>query len=172
MVEGDGSADRLRALMAGGEPVLHQVSFQMGCFGMLERGKIGFEELFGSRRKKFDRRSCVEGNVLHRFTLPACGLEDAMLQIDRSLARYITRMNRHKGLGAAVFHPVNRAVVMPVRAGDPDVAAIVMDPGAGVADGPVVRCSVRICAKNRIPAGNGISCDQAPDPVWRAREGL
>jgi hypothetical protein len=63
-------------------------------------------------------------------------------------------------------------MVVSLGAGHPDVTSLAMDPAAGMADGPVIRCSGRIkfSSEHFVLAGHRISCDQVSDPVWGARE--
>jgi hypothetical protein len=173
VIEGNGGARRLhRSVATRGEAVLYQMRFKMRCLGMLERRNIRVGELFRSAGEKFDVRVGVIGNVFYRFAPSACGLEDAIFQIERSFSGHVMRMKRNKRLGAVVLYPGNGAVVMPVRAGNPGVAPTVRYPCAGVTDRPVIWRSECARIDDRVPASCRVPCDHAPDSVWRAGEGL
>src|ERR1700733_8431856 len=120
------------------------MSFETRCFGVLERRKIRLEKLFGSGSEEFDWSVRIEGNAFNGFTFSSTGLEDTVLQVDRSLPCYIVRVHRHIALRATIFDPANRAVMMSLCAGHPDIAVLAMDPGACVTDRPVIRRCVRI----------------------------
>jgi hypothetical protein len=148
------------------------VRLKVWCLGVLEGLEIGFEELLGCAVEYFDGGAGVEGDVLHGVALMSAGLEDAMLHVDRRLAGHIVGMDRDVSLVASVFDPMDGAVMVSLGASHPDVAALTIDPAAGVADGPVVRCSGRIkfTSEHFVLAGHGISCDQVSDPVCGAGE--
>jgi hypothetical protein len=139
VVEGDGGPGPRGTLLSGGESVFHQMRFEMRCLCMLERWEIGPEELFGGGVEEFDWCIGVESHVLDRGAPSSSGLEDTMLQIDRSLPCHVVWMQRDVCLRSTVFDPADRAMVMSFCAGHPDVTAVAVDPGARVAEGPVVR---------------------------------
>ena len=91
-----------------------------------------------------------------------------MLQIEWGLAQDIVRMNGHIGSRAAVFHPADRAEVVPVSSGTPGVTAVAVDPGSCVAYRPVVavRTDGGVGGQYRFASGHRISGDKATDVVW------
>ena len=142
------------------------------CLGALEGWEIGFEELLGCAVEYFDGGIGVESDVLYGVALASARLVDAMFHVDWRFAGHIAGMDRDVSFGASIFDPMDGAMVVSLGAGHPDVAALAMDPAAGVADGPVVRCSRRIkfSSEHFVLAGHRISCDQVSDPVWGAGE--
>ncbi len=97
---------------------------------------------------------------------------EAVFQVDGKLAGDVVWVERDVTGGVAGFDPADRAVVVPFGAGDPDVAMLAVDPGAGVADGPVVGSSVgkESGVKDALFAGDGISGDEVADDIGGAGE--
>lgn len=140
VIERDGRASGLGdTVLTGGEAVFHQMRFEVRRLCVLERWEIGLEKFFGGGVEKLDGGIGVEGDMHHGCAFSSGGLEDTMLQVDRSLACYVVWMQRDIRLGTTVFDPADRANVMSFCAGHPDVTAVAVDPGARVAQGPVVR---------------------------------
>ncbi len=99
--------------------------------------------------------------------LSSGGLEDTMFQVERWLSRHVVRMQRNVAGSAANLDPANGAVMVPPCASHPDVAMLVMNPGAGVADGPVVGCAAQVIigSKHRIPSSQRVPRDEAANTI-------
>ena len=168
VIEGDGGPGRPGGtLLTGDESVFHKMRFEMRRLGVLERREIGLEELFRRGVEDFDWGIGVECDALDGRALSSRSLEDTMLQVDRSFACHVVRMQRDVCLRTTVFDPEDRAMVMSFCAGHPDVIAVAIDPGACVTQGPVVwrRVWIKFGAEDRVLAGYGIPCDQATHSI-------
>jgi hypothetical protein len=174
VVEADGSSCCFEVVFfAGSNSVLDEVRLEMRRLGVLEVWKVRPRKLFGSTLEQLDGGVRVEGDVLDRLAFSS-SLKDAVLQVDRCLARDIMRMQGDVALRMSILYPANRAVMVSFGAGDPDIALAVRDPPSGVADGPVVRCCVwvNLRAKHSLLAGYRISPDEAANLIRRTGKGF
>jgi hypothetical protein len=174
VVEADGSSCCSEvAFFAGSNSVLDEVCLKVRCLGVLECWKVRPGKLFGSTLEQLDGGVRVEGDMLDRLAFSS-RLKDAVFQVEGCLARHIMGMQGDVGLRVSILYPANRAVMMPLGAGDPDIALAARDPPPGVADGPVVRCCVwvNLSAKHPLLAGYRISPDEAANLIRRTGKGF
>jgi hypothetical protein len=158
---------------AGSNSVLDEVRLEPRRLGVLECWKVRPRKLFRSTVKQLDGGVRIEGDVLYRLAFSS-RLKDAVFQVDWCLARHIMGMQGNVALHVSILYPANRAVMVPLGAGDPDIALAVRDPPSGVADGPVVRCCVweNLRAKHPLLAGYRISPDEAANLIRRTGKGF
>src|SRR5580704_19240440 len=88
-------------------------------------------------------------------------LVEPVAEIDGWNAALIARVHGHVAEFALILHPMYGAVVVLVRAGDPHVVILTVDPEAGVTHGPVVGVEV---------VGIGEECVPIPETPGITRE--
>src|ERR1700679_2207586 len=86
VIEADGSPRWLRSALFSRDD---QARLDTWCLYALERRKIRLLKLFGSGAEQFHLRIRIECDSLHRLAFFSGGLEDAVFQVKRGLARYI-----------------------------------------------------------------------------------
>ena len=173
MVEGDGSYGGFNAPgLTGITAVPCEMRLDSGCFSTLKAGVRGCEKLLRSGSEDFDGFTWIEGDAFHGVVLFPVDREGTILQVDGSLAGDVVGMDGDVGLVAAVLHPVHRAMMMPVGARDPCVTMPPVNPGAAMADRPVIPCSAEVIigSNDALLAGDGVALDETADSAGRARK--
>jgi hypothetical protein len=165
-----GGVQGVRVDAAAGE-LFGDAGLEAWSFGAGEERELGFADGFGGLGENIERRVGLPGEELGGVVAVVEGKE-AFAEVDGGLAFGVKGMNGDEGSAAVGFDPVDGVGVVTVTANDPGVAVVEANPGAGVADGPVVGEGgwVEFGAQDATPAGEGIDCDELAEVAGEAGE--